>query len=102
MVEGPALRTQPEALLTLTNLPLWKRSGLPAESHTPSSKQPCGSLHVSARRAREGKERLVRSDCHEEEALRHVFPRYCRDKEWKVEVLCISVDADGSLSCEML
>jgi len=41
-------------------------------------------------------------DSHKEERLRHAFPRYCRDKEWDVVDLRISVEEDGSLNCELL
>ena len=53
----------------------------------------------------EGDERDSRSTCsdsHKEERLRHAFPRYCRDKEWDVVDLRISVEEDGSLNCELL
>jgi hypothetical protein len=50
----------------------------------------------------ETKETSTRSDSHKEERLRHAFPRHCRDKEWDVVDLRISVEEDGPLNCELL
>jgi len=44
----------------------------------------------------------ARSDSHKEETLWHAFSRHCRDKEWDVVDLRISVEGDGSLNCELL
>jgi hypothetical protein len=57
-----------------------------------------------ARKARKARntETSRRSDFHKEKALRHVFPRHCRDKEWDVGDLRVSVEEDGALSCELL
>jgi hypothetical protein len=65
------------------NPPSRKRPGLPAGSHVPCPKRSRGSSQVSARKAR-NTETSGRSDFHKEKALRHVFPRHCRDKEWDV------------------
>jgi len=90
---------------TAPNPPSRKRSGPPPGSHVPSPKRSCGSSRVAAQRAREMRETSplsTRSDSHKEERLRHVFPRRCRDKNWDVEDLRISVEEDGSLKCELL
>ena len=90
---------------TAPNPPSRKRSGPPPGSHVPSPKRSCGSSRVAAQRAREMWETSplsTRSNSHKEERLRHVFPRHCRDKDWDVEDLRISVEEDGSLKCELL
>ena len=90
---------------TAPNPPSRKRSGPPIGSHLPSPKRSCGSSRVAARRAREMRETSAlstSSDSRKEERLRHVFPRHCRDKDWGVEDLRISVEEDGSLRCELL
>jgi len=90
---------------TAPNTPSRKRPGQPLGLHVPSPKRSCGSSRVAAQRAREIRETSplpARSDSHKEERLRHVFPRHCRDKDWDVEDLRISVEEDGSLKCELL
>lgn len=81
--------------------PSRKRSGPPTGSHAPSRKRLRGSSRVLARKAREARETLTRSDSHEER-LRHAFPRHCRDKDWDVVDLRVSVGENGALTCELL
>ena len=87
---------------TAPNPPSRKRSGPPTGSHVLSPKRSCGSSRVVARRARETKKTSTCSDSHKEERLRHAFPLHCRDKEWDVVNLGISIEEDGSLKCELL
>jgi len=82
--------------------PSRKRCGPPAESHVPSPKRLRGSSRVSARKGRKTKETSACSDSLEVETLRHAFPRH-RGNQWDVVDLGrISVEEDGSLSCELL
>jgi hypothetical protein len=56
---------------------------------------------ISSRKMREAKAASpsLRSDSRKERALRHAFPR---GKEWDVADLCISMEEDGSLCCQLL
>lgn len=60
---------------------------------------------LAARRAKEAEGAPTRPDSHkdEEETLRHVFPRHCRDKEWEVVGIDgVWLEEDGSLRCKLL
>lgn len=80
---------------TPLNPPLRKRPGLPVGSHAPSSpKRPRGSS-----RGRHGRRRRRGRRKHQSARIR--YNMYCRDKEWDVGDLRISVEEDGTLSCEL-
>src|SRR5262249_1443601 len=83
---------------TVLNPPSRKRSG-PPTGHALPLKRSRGSSRAAARRARESKETSTRSASYKEEMLRQC-PRHCRDKEWDVVDLRISVEEDGSLNCD--
>jgi hypothetical protein len=67
---------------------------------TPLPKRPRRS-RVMTRKAKEVKETSGRLDTHEKkETLRHAFPRYYRNKDWRVEDLDeVYLTEDGSLQC---